>query len=153
MNNYLGICCGLICFMVEEKREEQVACLPTAHQLRGRVQMSRLSIKAGFLIRAALSPGYSSGVTSDKSALTDHCNFPSQRRAYTNTHLVCLFFVLFSIFCLSYPTFPLYLFISTQHQATGSLACCWFSVNTLSVLINSRPFSSPLVSCQTRQVD
>lgn len=140
-------------FVLRWRRRELVACLPTAHQLGARVQMSRLSIKAGFLIRAALSPGYSSGVTSDKSALTDHCNFPSQRRAYTNTHLVCLFFVLFSLFCLSYPTFPLYSFISTQHQATGPLSCCWFSVNALSVLINRRAFSSPLVPCQTRQVD
>lgn len=106
VNNYPSICCGLICFMVEEKREEQVACLPTAHQLRGRVQMSRLSIKAGFLIRAALSPGYSSGVTSDKSALTDHCNFPSQQRPYTNTHLMCLFLCSFHSFVFLIRPFP-----------------------------------------------
>lgn len=62
--------------------------------------MSRLPIKAGFLIRAALSPGYSSSVSADLSALTDYRTSPSQRRAHANTHQA---FVCFSLFITVFP--------------------------------------------------
>lgn len=87
-------------FVLWQRREagnKSLACLPLTSS-EAHVQMSRLPIKAGFLIRAALSPGYSSSVFADLSALTDYCTSTSQQQAHANTQRRVCFWLFITVF-------------------------------------------------------
>lgn len=91
VNNYPASASGwFVLWQRREARNKWPACPPLTSS-KAQVQMSLLPIRADFLIRAALSPGYSSSVSADRFALTHYCTPPSQRRAYTITHTAFVF--------------------------------------------------------------
>lgn len=159
MNNYPGICCRVICFMAEE-RSKAFSYLP-AQSSPAQSQSPNIPAfnYSWLLIRAALSPGYSSSVTPDKCALTDHCNFLPTSRELTQIHncafLTLLLFslVLLLVFILSTPRS----LIITPQRTTRLTSqpprgCCLFGVNALSVLIDSGAFFPLLPSACVRLI-